>query len=445
MTPRMIVTLAVVLGVVASPTRAQVAPGDSLMHAYVRSLADSSDAWFGATAAPTDTAGLDSALTVGLARRPGTRARARTRLEFAPSLAFDRANGGRVGTDITLRRSNGLRLQGTIVRTTGSRTWLGEGGVVRVWRGRSWRHRVTWSASAGRWVESFDREHLDDLTSSLDAFVTGSDRQDLLRRDGFRTSLVIRDGTGETMLAWRDQGESSLPVTTRWTLLHRSLSRPDNRTAREARVRELGFGMLETIPFTRLRVRAEAWTSDRALGSGLDYRRVHVTVGGDVSLGRHWGFVPQLDYGRLYGTPVPQAGFALGGTHSLRTIPSYTQLATGRAIARGELVLADDLRERLHLPLPAWLPLQVSTFAASAAVWGLDATGHEPARTRRDAPRAEDWRSEVGVALLWRPGIPEPSNFVRLDVARPIGPRDHRSTSVTFTVQRLIDLLPAPR
>ena len=288
-------------------------------------------------------------------------------------------------------------------------------------------------------------EHLDDLTSSLDAFVTGGDRQDLLRRDGFRTSLVIRDGTGETMLAWRDQGESSLPVTTRWTLLHRSLSRPDNRTAREARVRELGFGMLETIPFTRLRVRAEAWTSDRALGSGLDYRRVHVTVGGDVSLGRHWGFVPQLDYGRLYGTPVPQAGFALGGTHSLRTIPSYTQLATGRAIARGELVLADDLRERLHLPLPAWLPLQVSTFAASAAVWGLDATGHEPARTRRDAPRAEDWRSEVGVALLWRPGIPEPSNFVRLDVARPIGPRDHRSTSVTFTVQRLIDLLPAPR
>mgnify|MGYP003337625711 FL=1 len=75
MTPRWIVALALAFafGITASPARAQIVPGDSLMHAYVRSLADSSDAWFGATAAPTDTAGLDSALTVGLARRPGTR------------------------------------------------------------------------------------------------------------------------------------------------------------------------------------------------------------------------------------------------------------------------------------------------------------------------------------------------------------------------------------
>ena len=33
MTPRMIVALAFMLGVVVSPARAQVAPGDSLMHA----------------------------------------------------------------------------------------------------------------------------------------------------------------------------------------------------------------------------------------------------------------------------------------------------------------------------------------------------------------------------------------------------------------------------
>ena len=49
--------------------RAEVAPGDSLLDAYVRSLSDSTDAWFGSTAAAVDTAGLDSALAAGLARR----------------------------------------------------------------------------------------------------------------------------------------------------------------------------------------------------------------------------------------------------------------------------------------------------------------------------------------------------------------------------------------
>ena len=92
-------------------------------------------------------------------------------------------------------------------------------------------------------------------------------------------------------------------------------------------MRELGFGLLETIPFTRLRMRAEGWTSDRALGSTLDYRRVHVTLGGDVSLGRHWGFVPQLDYGRLYGMPVPQAAFALGGHMCLGHFIARAQIA----------------------------------------------------------------------------------------------------------------------
>ena len=47
---------------------------DSLMNAYMRTLSDSTDAWFGATVAPLDTAGLDSALAVGLAN-PGRRAR----------------------------------------------------------------------------------------------------------------------------------------------------------------------------------------------------------------------------------------------------------------------------------------------------------------------------------------------------------------------------------
>src|SRR5262249_12706618 len=45
---------------------AEDAPGDSLLHAYVRSMSDSTDAVFGLTAAPVDTAGLDSSLADGL-------------------------------------------------------------------------------------------------------------------------------------------------------------------------------------------------------------------------------------------------------------------------------------------------------------------------------------------------------------------------------------------
>ena len=37
-----------------------------------------------------------------------------------------------------------------------------------------------------------------------------------------------------------------------------------------------------------------------------DFRRARVVMGGDVSLGRHVGFVPQVVYGRLWGEAVRQ-------------------------------------------------------------------------------------------------------------------------------------------
>ena len=58
--------LVVGLSMLAGATHAEEAPADSALGAYVRSLSDSTDSWFGSTAAPLDTTGLDSALVAGL-------------------------------------------------------------------------------------------------------------------------------------------------------------------------------------------------------------------------------------------------------------------------------------------------------------------------------------------------------------------------------------------
>lgn len=422
---------------------AQEAAGDSLVKAYLGTLADSTEAWFGASAAPVDTAGLDSALAVGLAKGPGARARVRSRLEFSPAVGYQRADGAQLGAGVALRGPWGLRLRGQLQGTTGNHDVLGYGRMSRIWRGRSWRSRVTWTLRAGRMSEAFDREHRDGFLNVLHA-VWGDDRQDYLRRDGMETSLEWSGDRYHAALAWRDQLESGLLTTTRWTL---TKSRPvieTNRAPRDGRMRELALALGGTLPFARLRAESQAATSDPALGSEASYRRLRVVLGGDLSLGRHLGFVPQVSYGRLWGEAVPQAAFFLGGTHSLRTLERNSVIGTGHCFARGELVLADDLRRLLHLPLPAWLPLQASAFAATGAAWGHDATGVTPTPTRREGPSSSDWQSEIGTGLSWRPGVPRPDTYLRLEVAWPIGP-DTRGVAYTLGLQGLQDLLPARR
>lgn len=423
--------------------RAQQANGDSLMKVYLGTLADSTDAWFGTSAAPLDTAGLDSALAVGLARGPGRRARVRTRLEFSPALGYQRADGAQLGGAVALRGPFDLRLRGQLQGTTGSHDVLGWVRVGRTWRGGSWRSRLVWTLRAGRTSEAFERERREDALNILHA-IWGDDRHDYLRRDGIETALDLSAANAHAGLTWRDQLESGLVTTSRWTLTGGGPELPTNRAPRQGRMREWGVTLGGTLPLTRLRLEGTAVSSDPALGSDASYRRLRVVLGGDLPWGRHLGFVPQVSYGRLWGEAVPQAAFFLGGTHSLRTLDRNAVTGTGHLFARGELVLADDLRRLLHLPLPAWLPLQASAFTASGAMWGHDATGLTPTPTRRDGPRPAEWRSEVGAGLSWRPGVPRPDTYVRLEAAWPIGP-DARGVSYTLALQRLQDLLPARR
>jgi len=190
-------------------------------------------------------------------------------------------------------------------------------------------------------------------------------------------------------------------------------------------------------------VSAMHWTSDPRLGSDFRYRRTRVIVGGDLSLGRHVALVPQATYGRLRGQVLPQEAWFLGGVKNLRTLERNELSGTGRAFARMDLLLVDQLGALLHLPLPAWMPLQVGAFAASGALWGHDAATGTAVASPRDGPRREDWLSEVGLGLSWRYGIPDPLSALRFEYALPIG-ADERDAKFTIAFQPPLNLL-APR
>src|SRR5262249_48623852 len=135
---------------------------------------------------------------------------------------------------------------------------------------------------------------------------------------------------------------------------------------------ELSLGGDVDVPGTRFRVNATYWTSDPQMGSDFRYRRTRVTVGGDLSVGRHFALVPQATYGLVRGQVLPQDVMFLGGVANLRTLKRNARGGGGRVTGRPDLLLVDELGKLLHLPLPAWMPLQLGSFVGTGAVWGRD-------------------------------------------------------------------------
>ena len=89
------VALAVALWVFATvppSARAQETPADSSLHRFLQGLSGSTDRYFGTITAPLDTAGLDSALAVGV-RQPWLDRRAGSHFSYGPVYAFNRVDG----------------------------------------------------------------------------------------------------------------------------------------------------------------------------------------------------------------------------------------------------------------------------------------------------------------------------------------------------------------
>ncbi|HEY2953999.1 MAG TPA: hypothetical protein VGK89_01975 [Candidatus Eisenbacteria bacterium] len=416
---------------------AQPAPPDTALDRFLGTLSDSTDAYFGLSAAPTDTAGLDSALASGLARG-AARPRARRRPALGPELGFNRVDGPSYGAAAAIGAASGLgRLEGRIGWASGPNDLLGGAAFLRSLS----RGDATWSLrlAAGRRTDGMDRDFGDLQFAMLDAFVTGKDYQRYLRRDGFEVRLAREARSWRAAAGFRDLLESPLATRVTWNLAGATPAVRDNLAAARGRNHEFAIEAAARWPRLPVRSEIEHASSSRAAGSDFEYRRTRVSLAADLAAGRWLAIVPQLSYGRLSGEPVPQAAFFLGGAHTLRSIPGGSRGGEGLALARLDAIEAHDLLALARLPHPAWLPLQAAAFAAAGSAWGADPYGG-PRRGGVDWPDAEHWALEAGASLLWRPGLPDPTGFVRASYAWPLGP-GREPARFTLSWSRAIDLV----
>src|SRR5262245_158088 len=136
---------------------AQPAPPDTALDRFLGALSDSTDAYFGISAARADTAGLDSALAYGLAhgtRRASDRGRG---FAFGPDLGFSRVDGPRYGAAVAFGEPAGPgRLEGRIGWASGPNDLLGGATLLRSLS----RGDATWSLrlGAGRRTDGMDRD-----------------------------------------------------------------------------------------------------------------------------------------------------------------------------------------------------------------------------------------------------------------------------------------------
>ncbi len=397
------------------------AAADTSFGRYLQSLHDSSDVFFRTIVAPVDTAGLDSVLAVRLAHPATERATVAGawRPVIGPWLGFNRVDGPGYGGAVAVGRRRGLGvLGGRAAYAVAAKTWLGSGEYVKTLH----REGLDWKLDleAGRSTASMDRERSDIRLGALRAFLTGNDTRRYLRHDGFDAALDVEHPAWRGGLAYRDMNESPLEVRARWNLTGGALAVADNLPAARGHVHELGYTLGVRTPWIPFTAEAEYFTSSRKLGSAFEYRRYRVGLGGDLPIRRTFTLVPQVEYGRLTGDPLPQESFYLGGSRTLRSLEGDALGGTGLTLARLDLLELPDMLEVLHVPHPAMLPLQLGAFVATGAVWGVDPYGG-PTRPGVDFAEEPEFRSEAGVSILYRPGLPDPSTYLEIGWGWPLG------------------------
>lgn len=422
-----------------APARAdEPVPPDTSIGRFLETLSDSTDARFGAVAVPGDTAGLDSARVYAFAHPARSQFGRTKRLSLFPVMDFNRVDGPALGVGAGLGTpTHWGRLKGEWAEATGPNLALGSASYLR----RLELATVRWELElyAGRGTPVMDRESQGHALAALGAFVNGSDRSHFLRQDGVTVSLSREGLTHRFAVSYRDELESPRTTTATWNLRHRTPEVVDNLAATFGRARELAYELLWRVPGTPVTAQLLHATSSRSINSDFEYRRTLASAGADIGLGRSFAVVPQVEYGALNGEFIPQAAFYLGGSHTLRSVRHAETGGSRIAVARLELILVRDVFELSHIPSPSAFPIQLAAFAASGSVWGPDPyTGL--VRPGTDWPHAADWRSEAGFSVMYQPGIPDPTMFVRFNWARPLGP-DAGATRLTLSLGRGLDFV----
>jgi hypothetical protein len=432
------------VGILALARPAGAAEPDSV-GAYLRSLADSTDRYFGAAAAPVDTAGLDSALAYGLLHPPKPKAHS-WMPSIGPWFSFDRADGALWGGSLGLGEPE--HATGTLSGRWGYAAGPNDDRWAVHYR-KEWHHEETsgrtrrasprWSLDlqGGELRNTLDPDHPAHFFPTARALLNGSDYNHYFLREGVSAGLERATSVFRIGGSYRNQVEHPLATTTTWDLFRRPLTVVFNQPAANGRVGAVEGEMGVRWPRWGLQAEGEVGSAAGSLGSDFDFTRWRVALGAERPLGSIASLVPQLEYGRLTGDPTPQASFYLGGSHSLRSIQSVTLGGTTKALGRLDLFIPHDLLRLAHIPHPAFLPLEAAGFAGIGAVSGTDPYGG-PARPGSSWPDQGTWHSEAGVGLLWRPGIPDPLHSIRLDCAWRLGADSGRHLSMSYT--RPLDL-----
>lgn len=418
----------------------RAAEPDSTLEQFLGGLSDSTDRYFGQTAAPLDTAGLDSARVANFGRSHPHGRRGRPHVDAVPLFRFNRVDGPVYGGALGIEAAEPLgRLSGRALYVVGPNVWQWAAGWRRHWGG--FESGTTFEVQGGEETSTMDRllpVPVGDPLATLGALVRGYDARDFLRRDGWSAALSYQRGEWRGALGWRDAFEYALTTTTSWNLVNRALDPFDNASADRGRAREalatLG-GRVGTLP---LYFDASYRLASPKLGSGFDYTMARFALGSEVALGRSSSLVPQVAIGQLSGDKLPQESFYLGGVSSLTTLRTARLAGSNAVLARLDWIGTEDLLALAHVPHPAFLPLQGNLFASAGAVSGADPFGGPDRPDLWSHPDA--WHSEAGIALAWQPGLPDPTDMARLSLAWPLGPGDHVA-HVTLTFTRALFML----
>jgi hypothetical protein len=422
-----------------APRRA--AEPDSTLEQFLGGMSDSTDRYFGKTAAPVDTAGLDSARAANFDRSKPHGRRGPARPDVSFSFRFNRVDGPVYGGSLGLETADAVgQLTGRAYYVVGPNQWQWNVGWRRRWGG--FERGTTLEISGGEETSTMDRllpVSVGDPLATLGSLVRGYDSRFFLRRDGWSALATQQRNAWRASLGWRDDFEHELATTTSWNFAGRPLDPSENLTAPRGRARvavaTLG-GRTGRLP---VEFEGSYRYSSPKLGSDFDYRLARLALGADVTLGRSSALVPQVAFGQLSGDALPQESFYLGGVSTLTTLRTARLAGTNAVLARLDWIGTRDLLALAHLPHPAYLPLQGNLFASSGAVSGADPFGG-PHRPHDVWSNGAAWHSEGGIALVWQPGFPDPTSLARLSLSWPLGPSDHQA-GVALTFSRALFML----
>jgi len=445
---RAALAVALLLAAAAGPAGAQAPPAPAAATAdslglFLQDLADSTDRYFGEPSVAFDTTGLDSLLGV---RWSQVRARhGRLGLRGLPILLYHRATGVRLGAIGEV-----IGPFPGVLRLGAEYGFSNEGGRYQVgWRGTLWRSprarwrydrfararigdgpRVDLEVRYARETLPFMPEHAGRDYGGFQAFLAGTDEQDVYERRGGEAEVTGWAGDWRLALGVRRASERAMPLATDWSLLGKPEDVVPVDPAREETYTEPFGGVAFSRPdwdlMGMLDARgggAERWRLRAALGKGFD-------LPGDLRT------VFQGEAGAAPADAPRQRRFELGGA---RAVPSL-QYGYGGGdhllLASVALISGRDLLRRVGLRPPDFLVLQPEIYAQAAAVWD------DPAR--RDVvfatPPGAAWQGTAGFALLYPLGFPDPGNYFKLVFGWPVG-SDAGSFTVNLSFRTAFDLL----